>query len=335
MVKALAKCAGITGPRARQLAEQLRAVVDIPWDAALDVFSNHDVPRYLEMCRAHLPGFDAMDPDCKGVILSVVFNRGPSFDAAGPRYSEMREIKKCIKSGDLAKIPALLRSMERLWPNSRGLRVRRENEAKLFERGLATSHPEEHAKVANVPAVTDPDTVAHVQEQLRNLGYFHVGSADGVMGRKTEGAILAFRHDHGLPLSAVIDDDLLKALATAQPPEQSEERANATTDALREEKSQTIAFTDKVKALGGKLFGTGLSVSGAGGALGLLTTQANQISGARDAVNNLGVSQTTWILLGCGLAIMTVLAAVGLAFWYIADRIEQRRLYDYRIGKHP
>jgi hypothetical protein len=56
MLNALAKCCGVTGPSATALANKLRDTVDIPWDAALEVFSEHDIPRYLEMLFRACPG---------------------------------------------------------------------------------------------------------------------------------------------------------------------------------------------------------------------------------------------------------------------------------------
>jgi hypothetical protein len=36
--------------------------VDIPWDVALEVYAGHDLLRYTALCRAHLPGHDALSP---------------------------------------------------------------------------------------------------------------------------------------------------------------------------------------------------------------------------------------------------------------------------------
>jgi len=47
----------------------------------------------------------------------------------------MREIRARVASGDLARIPGLIRSMQRLWPKTSGLYIRRETEARLFEKG--------------------------------------------------------------------------------------------------------------------------------------------------------------------------------------------------------
>ncbi|MGL3107108.1 hypothetical protein [Bradyrhizobium sp. BR 1432] len=39
-----------------------------PWDVALDVFCNHDLPRYLAILERYCPGAGALSPDCKGVL---------------------------------------------------------------------------------------------------------------------------------------------------------------------------------------------------------------------------------------------------------------------------
>lgn len=315
MVRALAGTCGVTGPAAKPLAQKLRGKVSIPWDAALAVYSNHDLPRYTGMCRDHLPGYEELSPDCKGVLFSLVLNRGPSFDARGPRYAEMRGIKEAIKASELDKVPALLRSMKRLWPNSHGLQVRRENEATLWENGIGSA-PVAH----NIP---DPETVAHVQSQLKNLGYFQVGAADGSLGRKTRAAILAFRHDHDLPLTPTIDDSLLTALTRAQAPEQDAARANATVDDVREEGSHTIEITDMAKKWAGRLFGSGLAGLGAA-----VSAQVDELRTAKDALAGIGI--TPEIIVGA-----VVLVGAGLFVWFVAHKIEQRRVNDYQTGKHP
>lgn len=334
MVKALAKTCGVTGVAARALAQKLHSIVDIPWDVAIDVFSNHDVPRYLAMLRHGCPGVDALAPDCEGVLLSIVFNRGASFSNAGPRYAEMRDIRSCVKSGNLERIPGLIRSMKRLWPNSRGLRDRRDAEAALFERGLEAAHPQAFAALASVPDHIDPDTVAHVQQKLREIGYPQVGAVDGSLTPhgKTEDAILAFRNKNGLPLTPTIDDEFLTALAKATPPELSEERINATAADLREQGAEPLDFTDKVKLWGGRLFGAGGGL-GVSGVLGLVTEKATAVSSAKEAVGALGISETGWILIAGAIVAVAVIAAAGVAIWFVADKFERRHVDDYRAGR--
>jgi hypothetical protein len=339
MLKALVSCAGVSGKPARDLTLRLQDDVDLPWDVAIEVYSQHDLPRYTAMCRAHLPGYDGLSPHCKGALFSLVLNRGASFDLAGPRYAEMRGIKDAIRKGELARVPGLLRSMKRIWqddPDAKGLLARREKEAQRWQQGLAEQHPEAHAALATAPDVVDPDVVARVQQQLKNLGYYHVGAVDGSLTEKgrTEDAILAFRNRNGLKLSPAIDDELIQALAKARRPDVAETRANATVNDLRDQGSRTIAFTDKTKAWAGRMFGSG-GVVGGGGVLAIVTERATAIKGARDAVDALGIPPMVWGATIAAMAGLIVLAGCGLGIWYVADTIERRRLADYRTGKNP
>ena len=74
-------------------------------------------------------------PHCQGAMLSLVYNRGAS--VSGDRRREMKQIQDDLKI-DGTQVPSLLRSMKRLWTTSanRGLQSRREDEAKIFEKGL-------------------------------------------------------------------------------------------------------------------------------------------------------------------------------------------------------
>ncbi|HEY0236562.1 MAG TPA: pesticin C-terminus-like muramidase [Afipia sp.] len=138
MVTVLCSVAGLKGQAAQNRLASVRGKIDVPWGAALDVFSNVSIPKYLRSCHA-LPHFDELSPDCKGVLLSLVYNRGASFSQAGPRYLEMRNIKALMAARKFAAIPSELRKMKRLWttPSVRGVAIRREQEARLFERGLS------------------------------------------------------------------------------------------------------------------------------------------------------------------------------------------------------
>jgi len=55
----------------------------------------------------------------------------------GDRRKEMKEIQDNLKKNG-KKVPLFLRSMKRLWTTkaNRGLQARREDEAKIFEKGL-------------------------------------------------------------------------------------------------------------------------------------------------------------------------------------------------------
>jgi GH24 family phage-related lysozyme (muramidase) len=77
---------------------------------------------------------DEMPGDCAAALVSLVFNRGP--DLTGDRRKEMAEIQGLLRVGELKQIPDAIRSMQRLWPDTAGLRRRRREEADLFEAGL-------------------------------------------------------------------------------------------------------------------------------------------------------------------------------------------------------
>jgi hypothetical protein len=149
MIAALMTVAGLTGAQAAAALPSVRGIVDVPWVSALAVFSNTSIPKYLAKA-SKLPNWDMLPPDCKGALLSLVYNRGPSFDNAGSRYQEMRNIKAHMAACRFSAIPTELRSMKRIWAGDasmRGLLVRRDKEADLFEKGL---------KVAVAPPVAAP-----------------------------------------------------------------------------------------------------------------------------------------------------------------------------------
>jgi hypothetical protein len=146
MVTALEPCIGVTGARAHKLLPSVRPKVDIPWEAAMGVFDDVDVPRWYELCKKALPNFEALSPLCKGALVSLAYNRGASFSKRGPRYTEMRNIRALMATANFDKIPAEFRKMRRLWTNrnNRGVALRREHEARLFETGLSDVKARQH-----------------------------------------------------------------------------------------------------------------------------------------------------------------------------------------------
>lgn len=136
-VAALKSVAGIHGSAARSHAAELHWIT-VPWDAAMSVFHNRDLPKWVGTCEKALPNFDSLAPDCKGAIVSIAFNRGASFDAVGDRYREMRAIKAHMEAEAFGLIPADILAMRRLWPEGGDLWRRRGHEAALFQQGLAS-----------------------------------------------------------------------------------------------------------------------------------------------------------------------------------------------------
>jgi hypothetical protein len=136
MLAALLDCVGAKGPQAKLVLPHDRMIIDIPWQAAMDVFMQTDIPEFTaKACRA-INGADKLSPDCLGALVSLTYNRGVSFDNPDERHTEMRAIKRHIESGELDKVPGDFRAMKHLWPDMKGLQTRREAEAKLWEGGL-------------------------------------------------------------------------------------------------------------------------------------------------------------------------------------------------------
>ncbi len=238
MVEVLAtRCAKLTGSAAQERLAEVRPKIIVPWDAALAEFYDVEVPRWLAKCGALLPNFDVLPPDCQGAICSLAYNRGPSFATAGERYAEMRAIRAHMIAKEFRKIPAEFRKMKRLWPqpSMRGLIGRREEEAKLFERGLASmpavagldpaAEPDDDQIAARMPvdagddrhlvvdaaptgvattedapetaaaAIEDDDLYA-VKRRLKAMNY-NPGVLNGQWGGMTAGAIAGFINDRG------------------------------------------------------------------------------------------------------------------------------------------
>jgi GH24 family phage-related lysozyme (muramidase) len=137
MITALEPAVGVSGADADQLAHDLRASVDIPWTAAITVHRGKVIPKWVALTEKALPDTDALSADSLGALVSLTYNRGASFDAQGARYQEMRAIKSDMASRTFSDIPTQIRNMKRLWPTVRGLQIRRDLEAKLFQDGLA------------------------------------------------------------------------------------------------------------------------------------------------------------------------------------------------------
>ncbi|WP_088346485.1 MULTISPECIES: hypothetical protein [Rhodomicrobium] len=124
--------------RARAFVRSLSDIV-VPWNMAIEQFDNSKYPKILRQLFGALDNVDKLHPHSRAALLSLTFNRGVPFQTPGERYAEMRAIHAAMKSGtsaDFARIPQLLRDMQRIWGERSSLAERRRGEAKLFEAGL-------------------------------------------------------------------------------------------------------------------------------------------------------------------------------------------------------
>lgn len=256
VISAMQSVAGLTKQTAAARLDSVKHIT-IPWDAAIAVFKEVSVPKFEAAVLEKCPGSEQLPAGCFGVLTSLAFNRGPSFKKSRgtndriDRYREMRNIRACIMSGQLERVPNEIRSMKRLWSinKSPGLHRRRDEEADLWQASLqavAKAKPaeefpehdidEEHAQ-ENIGCVPEPITetkdglnvqpkkkgysfeVELIQRQLLKMKYFEVGvdGADGLLGGKTRAAITAFMNDRGKnPNAGAVTDELKAELEKAR-----------------------------------------------------------------------------------------------------------------------
>jgi GH24 family phage-related lysozyme (muramidase) len=130
----------------RQLVHDLRDI-SIPWDSAEQVFKATTLPRYAASTWNALPNCADLSNDSFGALVSLTFNRGASYTvppAKDPhnRYAEMRAIRQSMVNRAYPEIPKLIRAMKHIWAGTTiaaEMTKRREDEAALFEQGLATA----------------------------------------------------------------------------------------------------------------------------------------------------------------------------------------------------
>lgn len=140
LLSKLKPACGLTGVKAKAISPQLSDVV-VPWSAAMKQFEDKLLPLYVGATLQAAPLATKLAderPKCMGALVSLVYNRGPSFSKQGDRYAEMRAIKAALASGSYDRIPGHIRAMKRLWDIKElpGLHQRRDLEAALFQEGL-------------------------------------------------------------------------------------------------------------------------------------------------------------------------------------------------------
>lgn len=130
----------IKGTNAKGLIKGVKHI-EIPWEAAEEVFKNSTLPRFMKLTRQAFPGVERLHPDVYGALVSLVFNRGSSM--TGNRRSEMRNIRNVIKKSYddpkiQDKIASEIEQMKRLWEGKGldGLLTRRDAEASLIRNAV-------------------------------------------------------------------------------------------------------------------------------------------------------------------------------------------------------
>ena len=133
-LKVLVGLSGKTGPKAQELLPHVRHL-RFTWQTAETVFRETTLPTHFLRTLRVYPQVVDLHGHCAGALVSLVFNRGPAI--TGDRRVEMADIQALLKANNLNAIPERLEAMQRLWPNTGGLRRRRREEAELFRLGLS------------------------------------------------------------------------------------------------------------------------------------------------------------------------------------------------------
>lgn len=128
---------GLGGNAAKKALSGVQAV-EIPWADAETQFHAF-LPYPTKDTEKAFPNCDLLPDDSFGALVSLVYNRGPKISPNSTSRKEMYEIQQLMKAKDFAPIADRIRAMKRVWagdPNARGLLIRRDAEALLFDEGL-------------------------------------------------------------------------------------------------------------------------------------------------------------------------------------------------------
>jgi putative chitinase len=200
---------------------------------------------------------------------------------------------------------------------------------------------------AQPPAPEDaltPEEIKAVQQKLRDLGYFEVGTVDGIWGSRTTAAISALQHDNAISVTGHFDTVTRTTLSSAEARRQDPARRDATESDLRG--SRTIEGTTKLGWWAKlKLFFGSLLAGGGGIAqTGLFDSASDAIDQGQKLSDKLNQARTVMgsvhdvlapILKNEGVIWFgLILIASGLFVYIIARKIAAARLDDHQTGIH-
>lgn len=178
----------------------------------------------------------------------------------------------------------------------------------------------------------DP-VVYYVQHVLNEKGWHEVGTVDGVIGSRTQGAILSFRNEQDPtlePLTATIDQKLVNKLENAAERKVSMTRASTTAEDLAAKGDPTILSADTM--LKGALTVGSVGTVGAVDQQGSLDKAKSWLDGfdtAQEIVNR-GFGAVQWTLQHWWIPALGAAAFFGWKAW----KVRQQRVQEHRNGKN-
>lgn len=137
-IRALTPVCRLQGNTAAGRVADVREV-RVDWDAADKQFRRF-LPFVIAETEDTFPNCAELSDMSLGALVSLVYNRGSDTDPNKPRRVHMHYCRQAMQQRRFDAIPRYLRDMKAIWANeqnARGLLIRRELEAKLFEAGLS------------------------------------------------------------------------------------------------------------------------------------------------------------------------------------------------------
>ncbi len=128
-------CSGLTGQRAKIALNNTVKQITIPYEVAMQVFDQSDLPRSYKQAARVYPGLENLNPETIGAIVSLVFNRGAALQ--GHNREGMAALVPLVAKADYTGIANTIEAMKTLWPETSGLYKRRINEANLIRNSIS------------------------------------------------------------------------------------------------------------------------------------------------------------------------------------------------------
>jgi predicted chitinase len=175
--------------------------------------------------------------------------------------------------------------------------------------------------------------VAALQDQLARAGY-PVGAVDGHFGALTERALVAWQHQHMLPVTGRADAATLATLEAGKPASAAPGRAAITEADLAERGSSTVRLWTRVRNTGRAIWAGVLGLLGLEGVAGIDAVEkvTNEAARVQSLAGKLGVGEG-WSLQPRHLVFAALLVgAVVLMRW--ASHGIAARVDDARTGAH-
>lgn len=137
-ISELSKVCKLTGEKAASGIASLKRV-QIDWAPAEKQFQRF-LPYVIAETEDTFPNTAELSDMCLGALVSLVYNRGSNTNPDNKRRRHMHYCREAMKNRQYNAIPKYIRDMKVLWQNeknARGLLIRRDLEADLFEAGLS------------------------------------------------------------------------------------------------------------------------------------------------------------------------------------------------------